>query len=148
MLQGVVTQRSKSGCYSPVLLCLGSSYYRLVNPNNFTGSQYYGRVELLHDGKWGTVCNTSWTFQNALVVCKALDFPSAEQFYTAGTSNPGTGKIWLNHVACEGTEYTLESCSHDDWNNVAGCTHANDIGVICSDSKQVLPSIVVDVSIE
>jgi len=67
---------------------------RLINQNPDTpGAQYSGLLEIFHDGQWGTVCNTSWTFQNSLVVCKLLGYPSVEHFYTSGINYPGNGEF-------------------------------------------------------
>ena len=75
-----------------ILFIIGNLPIRLVSNSSYIGAQYVGRLEILHNGQWGTVCNKSWTFEDSLVVCKELGYASTEQFYTAGFTNPGTGK--------------------------------------------------------
>ena len=87
-----------------------------------------GRVEVLHAGEWGTVCEEEWDFLDAYVVCKQLGFSGAEQAFRAPKA---FGRIWLSNVVCAGTENSLSQCGHLGWGK-HGCTHySSDAGVSC-----------------
>ena len=49
---------------------------RLAGDSN---SSISGRVEVLFNGNWGTVCDDQWDLRDANVVCKQLGFNRAIQ---------------------------------------------------------------------
>ncbi|RDD36431.1 Deleted in malignant brain tumors 1 protein, partial [Trichoplax sp. H2] len=96
-----------------------------------SGSSYAsGRLEVYHDGVWGTVCDDGFGYVDALVVCRQLGFINAQNL--GNHYQDGTGQIWLDDVQCSGTELFLTSCLHNGWGN-HDCRHYEDIGVTCYD---------------
>uniref|UniRef100_A0AAY5EUU4 SRCR domain-containing protein n=1 Tax=Electrophorus electricus TaxID=8005 RepID=A0AAY5EUU4_ELEEL len=92
-----------------------------------------GRVEVLHRGQWGTVCDDDWDMRDAAVVCRELGCGEAVDVLGKAHFGPGSGPIWMNEVACSGSESTLKNCGSSG--SVSDCHHA---GVICSDKTAVL----------
>ncbi|KAJ8264205.1 hypothetical protein GJAV_G00146430, partial [Gymnothorax javanicus] len=89
-----------------------------------------GRVEVYHEGQWGTVCDDNWQKTHAGVVCRQL---GCGDVAVHGTSSfgPGSGKIWIDEISCKGSESTLKDCGIPEWGK-HDCDHVEDIGVVCS----------------
>ena len=95
------------------------------------GSSYNeGRVEILYNGVWGTICSDGWNFINGMITCRSLGLTSL--YVTTFQYGPGVGPIWLDNVMCDGSEPSLARCSHPGVNVTSGCTHAKDVGINCS----------------
>ncbi|XP_042322861.1 lysyl oxidase homolog 3 isoform X2 [Sceloporus undulatus] len=90
-----------------------------------------GRVEVLKNGEWGTVCDDRWNLVSASVVCRELGFGSAKEALTGARMGQGMGQIHMNEVQCLGTEKSLWSCPHKNITQ-EGCKHAEDAAVRCN----------------
>ncbi len=94
-------------------------------------SRCAGRVEVLHRGQWGTVCDDFWDMVDAAVVCRELDCGEPVDALGLAHFGPGSGPIWMVFVRCVGSESTLKDCGSGGWDR-SYCNHAKDAGVICS----------------
>ncbi|XP_057634707.1 deleted in malignant brain tumors 1 protein-like [Chionomys nivalis] len=96
-------------------------------------SRCSGRVEVLHQGVWGTVCDDLWGSNEAEVVCRQLECGQAISSLGEAYFGPGSGDIFLDNLQCSGMEHYLGQCPHSGWSE-HNCGHHEDAGVICSDS--------------
>ena len=78
----------------------GSQPVRLTG----SGGDCAGRLEVLHNGSWGTVCDDSWDMQDAKVVCRQLQCGTALSAEVPASVPPGDLPIWLSEVNCTGDE--------------------------------------------
>ena len=104
---------------------------RLVDGNNLD----QGRLEVYHNGTWGSVCDDYWSTKDAQVVCREIGLPVAgarASYY--GQFEEGVGEIWMDNVTCSGSENNLSECGHAGW-GTHNCGHDEDAGVICEGSK-------------
>lgn len=68
---------------------LGSTKIRLVGPGSRPEE---GRLEVLYQGQWGTVCDDSFALQEATVACRQLGFEAALTWAHSAKYGPGEGE--------------------------------------------------------
>uniref|UniRef100_A0A4W3GFS6 SRCR domain-containing protein n=1 Tax=Callorhinchus milii TaxID=7868 RepID=A0A4W3GFS6_CALMI len=131
-----------SWSYSSDAGVICSDYLRLVNG----GRPCAGRVEVYHDGQWGTVDgsgsgDSAWDMLDAAVVCKELGCGAALSASGDAHFGEGSGPVVTRSVRCRGSESTLRDCQSYPWSDSSWLSHSYDAGVICSGKYFSLPSI-------
>ena len=92
-----------------------------------------GRLEVYHNGQWGTVCSHGWTDTESSVVCKELGYSTGTQF--KGDTYTGCNiSVLAADVHCNGEETTFQECIHgwDAHGEMHNCSAFEAVGIICT----------------
>lgn len=108
-----------------LFFCLAGDVRLVDGPN-----AYSGRVEIYYAFEWGTICDISFNDDAAAVVCRQLGYTGGVA-YSNAYYGQGSGTIWMDDVACSGTESSLTGCYFNGW-GYGFCVHADDAGVKCN----------------
>ncbi|KAK3096265.1 hypothetical protein FSP39_025096 [Pinctada imbricata] len=92
-----------------------------------------GRVEVKHNGVWGSVCARNISSGDADAICRNIGFSTGnKKIQPVGTYGAGTGPVWINDVQCRGSESDLIECSNITWSTGStGCGHDQDLALSC-----------------
>ena len=117
-----------------------------------------GRVEVCINDVWGTVCDNSWSSNDARVTCKQLGFSilgtknsctslykvlslilsmqlKGARPYSIYPFVQGNGPIHVDNVRCAGTELSLIDCPHSRSHS---CSHRDDAAVQCQGQTAII----------
>lgn len=92
-----------------------------------------GRLEVYHNGEWGTVCDDFFDADDATVACRQLGFPGYDAFYYYSEFGEGLGRVWIANLFCNGNETELVDCDLYWEPSLDVCPHSEDVGVRCTD---------------
>ena len=99
-----------------------------------------GRVEMLWNGEWGTVCDDHWDSFDGHVACRQMGHAAGQRAFTDSTFNGQSRGVetFLDDLRCNGDEATLADCPRVSGSDAVGThncnrrdVHTEDAGVGC-----------------
>ena len=111
-----------------------------LTPDGMT--EVTGIVEIAYNDEWRSVCDDSWTYRAARVVCRQLEYTVEERETVAALTELPFGPdadenrwYWLDDVNCAGDEATLLDCPHAEPIGTHNCRAGERAGVTCGKGK-------------
>uniref|UniRef100_A0A8C4REN3 SRCR domain-containing protein n=1 Tax=Erpetoichthys calabaricus TaxID=27687 RepID=A0A8C4REN3_ERPCA len=96
-----------------------------------------GRLEVLRDNSWKSICDVNFNQKAAEVVCQELDCGAPKE-YRAEMLGQGRGSFWEKKILCRGNEKKIFDCPFTE--SAAGhCTERNNVGLVCVRKEENLP---------
>ncbi len=90
-----------------------------------------GRLEILHDQTWMSVCDAVFDQQDAEVVCRELDCGAPVQVLGAAAFDKGDAQMWKQEIHCRGDESQIHLCPTSPLHE-SKCSHDNYQGLLCA----------------
>ncbi|CAG2205114.1 PRSS12 [Mytilus edulis] len=92
-----------------------------------------GRVEIEHNGQWGTICDDMFDINDTKVVCRMLGYNDTDgsiSYYNSAHFGRGYGPILIDDLDCSGEEDDISECNRTPWFK-SNCDHGEDVSVKC-----------------
>ncbi|XP_048012182.1 soluble scavenger receptor cysteine-rich domain-containing protein SSC5D-like [Megalobrama amblycephala] len=100
------------------------------------GSRCSGRLEILDDQSWVSVCAAAFDQQDAEVVCRELDCGAPVQVLGEDAFGKGDAQMWTQEIQCRGNETQIHLCPTSP-SNKNNCSHDSIVGLMCADHVNV-----------
>ncbi len=119
---GYQTMECAHGCMPGLGMCAPELEYSL----RIAGGGTEGRLEIWHDGSWGSVCDDGFDYEELAIACMQMGM------HPVGISEGylDDGEIWLDDIQCIGNESRLQECEHRPLGD-HDCTHEEDVWIAC-----------------
>ncbi|XP_018798905.1 PREDICTED: lysyl oxidase homolog 2B [Bactrocera latifrons] len=93
-------------------------------------TEYEGNIEVLHNNKWGAICDDEWDALEGRVVCRQLGYPGLKRVTHDGYFGLARRRFWMDNMYCEGNEHELTDCHFEGW-GTNDCEANEAAGVVC-----------------
>ncbi|KAF0300654.1 Protein bark beetle [Amphibalanus amphitrite] len=97
-----------------------------------------GRLQVLIDNEWGTVCSRGWSILNAALVCRQMGWVlNPLDWQMTRTEMPLEGldsRVMMSSVSCAPTDLDVTRCRHESAAELEHtCPHEMDVALRCYD---------------
>ncbi|XP_051745852.1 deleted in malignant brain tumors 1 protein-like [Ctenopharyngodon idella] len=112
--------------------CLHKSAQVICSEVRLVGeSRCSGRLEILDDQSWVSVCAAAFDQQDAEVVCRELDCGAPVQVLGEDAFGKGDAQMWTQEIQCRGNESQIHLCPTSP-SHKSNCSHEHNIGLLCT----------------
>ncbi|XP_025102838.1 deleted in malignant brain tumors 1 protein-like [Pomacea canaliculata] len=121
---------------TPISLPSPGTVARMVQGNKTDQKLSSGRLEIVYDGIWKTVCREKFGNNEAQVACRMLGFNSSKAIAVSSMFEAGSDAILPFHLKCKGNEASLMQCLKIKCSEF-DCTHLEDVEIICNAAEKI-----------
>uniref|UniRef100_W5MP93 SRCR domain-containing protein n=1 Tax=Lepisosteus oculatus TaxID=7918 RepID=W5MP93_LEPOC len=95
-----------------------------------------GRLEVLYNGTWGSVCSNGMDSFTVDLICKQLQCGDSGALQDGQQYESGSGPKWLDNMKCLGHESVLWQCSSSPWGHNE-CQDSEEAEIQCSEKNRI-----------